>query len=243
MYKVKKAIIIAAGMGERLRPVTWETPKPLVKVKGVSMIETEISALHKNGINEIYIVVGYLKEKFNIISEKYPKITLIDNPYAAYCNNISSLYCAKEHLNEDVIILDGDLLIRNSDILSPEFQRSGYNCIQRTEQNNEWTIDTDENGIVSECNIGGCGQWQLYGISRWCKDDAEKLKYFLEIEFEEKKNIQKFWDELALFNYRTEFQLGVREIQKADVTEIDNLDELIALDKSYLRFRLSRGHI
>ena len=58
MYKVERAIILAAGQGTRLQPVTLDTPKPLVKVNNVRMIETIINALQSNGINEIYIVVG-----------------------------------------------------------------------------------------------------------------------------------------------------------------------------------------
>ena len=64
MSKVERAIIMAAGLGNRLSPVTLTTPKPLIKVNGYRMIDTAISALHKNGIFEIYVVVGYMKEQF-----------------------------------------------------------------------------------------------------------------------------------------------------------------------------------
>ena len=58
MFIVKRAIIMAAGIGSRMQAVTLKTPKPLVKVNGTRMIDTVIRGLHNNGINEIYIVVG-----------------------------------------------------------------------------------------------------------------------------------------------------------------------------------------
>ena len=58
MKQVERAIIMAAGIGKRMQPVTLETPKPLVKVNGVRMIDTVIQGLQANGINEIYVVVG-----------------------------------------------------------------------------------------------------------------------------------------------------------------------------------------
>uniref|UniRef100_UPI0040261B21 sugar phosphate nucleotidyltransferase n=1 Tax=Eshraghiella crossota TaxID=45851 RepID=UPI0040261B21 len=137
MNKVKRAIIMAAGLGTRMKPVTLETPKPLIKVNGIRMIDTVIDALHKNGIYEIHIVVGYLKDRFNELLKDFPDVDIIENPYYDTCNNISSLYVARNYI-EDSVILDGDQIIYNPDILAPEFDRSGYNSIWTDEETEEW---------------------------------------------------------------------------------------------------------
>lgn len=232
MHKVERAIIMAAGLGNRMHPITLTTPKPLVKVNGVRMIDTVIQGLHQNGIHEIYVVVGYLKEQFVELEKEYPGLTLLENPYFDTCNNISSLYVARDHI-ENAIILDGDQIIYNPAILSPEFERSGYNSVWTDEVTDEW-LQTVENGIVTSCSrTGGKGGWQLYSISRWTAEDGKKLKHHLEEEFEQKKNRQIYWDDVAMFCHSEDYQLGIWPMSAEDVIEVDNLFELATLDKCY----------
>ena len=145
---------MAAGLGNRMRPVTLKTPKPLVKVNGIRMIDSVIHALHDNGIYEIYVVVGYLKEQFVDLEKEYPGLVLIENSYFDTCNNISSLYVAREHL-ENVMILDGDQLIYNPDILSPEFERSGYNSVWTDKKTDEWLQTVEMNNPVPVSLLSG----------------------------------------------------------------------------------------
>lgn len=231
---VKRAIIMAAGIGKRMQPLTFETPKPLVKVNGVRMIDTVVDGLRTNGISEIYVVIGHLKEQFHTWASERGDVEIIENPYYDTCNNISSLYVAREHLG-DCIILDGDQIIYNSAILDPHFALSGYNAVWCEGETNEWLMDV-EDGVVKSCSrSGGSHGWQLYSISRWTAEDGEKLKQHLEYEFD-RGNRQIYWDDVAMFCHFKDYRLGIREMKSSDIIEIDGLDELVAIDHSYQKY-------
>lgn len=235
MHRVERAIIMAAGLGSRMKPITLETPKPLVRVNGVRMIDTVIQGLRENGICEIYIVVGHLAEQFSGLEKEYAGVKLIHNPWYNTCNNISSLYVARDHI-ENAIILDGDQIVRNAEALTPLFERSGYNCIWTDGETNEWLL-TVEDGIVTHCSrTGGSNGWQLFSVSRWTAADGKKLKKHLEIEFEDKHNRQIYWDDVALFCYPGEYELGIMKMDREDVVEIDSLQELADVDNHYVKY-------
>lgn len=232
MHTVKRAIIMAAGLGKRMYPITQTTPKPLVKVNGVRMIDSVIQALHKNGITEIYIVTGYLKEQFYVLEDEYEGLHILENNFYADCNNISSLYVARNYI-EDAIILDGDQIIYNDSILDPKFEKSGYNAVWTDEKTDEWLMQVENNKVVSCSRNGGQCGWKLYSISRWTAEDGRKLKKHLEYEFDKKQNRQIYWDDVAMFCHFDKYDLGIMPMKKEDVIEIDNYEELVKIDSTY----------
>lgn len=241
MSIINKAIIMAAGLGNRMKPVTLDTPKPLIKVNGKRMIDTIIDALHENGINEIYIVVGYKKEQFYEWAQDKVGIQIVENNLYDTCNNISSLYAARDYIG-NTIILDGDQIIYNKEILNNQISKSGYSCIWTDNETDEWllTINND-NKVISCSRNGGKNGWQLFSVSRWTEEDGKKLKHFLEVEFDQKQNRQIYWDDVAMFCHPQDFELTVYPIKYGDILEIDSFEELCNLDESYKNYENKEG--
>ena len=223
---------MAAGKGERLRPLTEITPKPLIKVNGIPMIESIICSLQKEGIKDITIVTGYLKDKFEYLKDKY-QVSIINNPDYDKANNISSLYYAREKLG-NTVILDGDQIINNPKIILTDFNKSGYVCIPINTFKREWILSLDNNHKITSClRDGGDKGYELKSLSFWNKEDTNKLKELLVQEYEAIRNTNVYWDDVAMFLHPNEFELYGYVIRENDIQEVDSLEDLIELDPSY----------
>lgn len=232
-YKVRKAIILAAGFGQRLAPVTLDTPKPLVKVNGVRILDTLLDALYAKGITNITIVRGYKKEQFDDLLEKYPTIHFIDNPEFNLANNISSAIHAI-NLIDRCYICEADLYITNPDIINKYEYRSNYLGAKVTETD-DWCFKK-RNGCVNGYQMGGTDCYQAFGISYWNGEDAEKLKDDLRKVYAMRGGKENLWEMVPLRIMRKNYQIEIRKCHKSDIIEIDNFIELIAADPSYARY-------
>jgi len=227
-------------VGNRMLPITAETPKPLVKVNGKRMIDSVIEALHKNGITDIHVVVGYLKNHFQKWKQEYPDVQIIENDLYSTSNNISSLYAARYLLDEDCMILDADQIINNPEVLKREFNSSGYVASWCDHFTNEWLLQTEGNKILSCSRNGGSEGWRLYSVSRWTKEDAQRLSHYIAKEFES-GNRQIYWDDVPVFLHKSQFNLEISKVHEGDIEEIDSLQELLKKDskfRAYLSERL-----
>lgn len=160
---------------------------------------------------------------------------MINNPYFNKYNNISSLYVARKEL-KNTIILDGDQLIYNPEILSADFEKSGYAGSLINEWSDEWIMHTDNEGKVISCDRDGGDQgWRLYSVSKWNANDSAMLGELVEKEFEN-KNYDIYWDDVPMFIYADKFNLSVHKINKEDIVEIDSIEELADIDSSYKKY-------
>lgn len=229
-YRVRKAIILAAGFGSRLAPVTLDTPKPLVKVNGKRIIDTLIDSLTSKGITNIYIVRGYMKDKFDELLEKYPTIKFIDNLEFNTANNIASLYRCADLLDQ-CYICEADLLINNPDIIRKYEYKTNY-LGAKVKETDDWCFKKT-NGYISSYSRGGENCYQAYGISYWNREDSEKLKADIIKVYNSRGGKENLWEMVPLKIYKKNYKVEIRPCLKQDITEIDNFDELLILDSSY----------
>ena len=229
-YRVRRAVFLAAGFGSRLVPITLNTPKPLVRVKGKRIIDSLLDAVIAVGIEEIYIVRGYLADQFTQLLPKYPNVVFIDNPLYMEANNISSALAARRYL-QNAYICEADLLLYNPALITKYQYRSNYLGIP-VERTDDWCLLTKK-GIVTKIGIGGVNCHQIVGITYWNKEDGERLGRQLEEDFNAPGGKERFWDQVPMENHVADYKVGVRDCRFEDVCEIDTLADLQKLDETY----------
>ena len=161
-YRVKRAVFIAAGFGSRLVPITLNTPKPLVRVNGTRMIDTLLDAVVNAGIEEIYVVRGYLGEQFDQLLYKYPNIKFIENPIYNEASNISSALIARSLL-QNAYVFEADLVLYNPELITKYQYTSNYLGVP-VKKTDDWCFEV-KNGAIVEEKVGGLDCWQMVGIS------------------------------------------------------------------------------
>ena len=233
-YKTKRAVFIAAGYGSRLHPVTHTTPKPLVKVNGVRIIDTLIDGVMSAGVEEIYVVCGYLGEQFEVLKEKYPNIHLVTNPLYTTCNNISSVLLTRDHLR-NAYVLEADLLVHNPAIFDKYLYHSSYLGIP-TDETDDWYFKTNDDGVIYELGIGSSNCHRMLGISYWSAEDGATLEDHVKATFDMPGGKDEDWCYVPLVAFKDAYQVHVRECANEDIEEIDTFAELCAVDPSYQSF-------
>jgi len=229
-YRAKRAILIAAGMGTRLKPITINTPKPLVRVNGKRMIDGLIDACLDAGIDEIHIVRGYLGEQFDQLLIKYPMLQFIDNPIYREANTISSVMAAK-HLLPGTYLMSADYVVTNPNIIKKYHYTS--DCLAFiTEKSDDMCLFT-ENGIIVDEKIGGENCWQMVCIFYWNEAEGRMLAEDLSFAYSQPGGTKIFWSPVALVQNKGKYSVRIQECQKQDVCEIDTFAELKAIDQSY----------
>ena len=231
-----KAVILAAGMGTRLKPLTNKIPKALIEIDGKTLLERSLNSLDKNGINEAIIVVGFygeaIKKRFG---NKYKKIniTYIENKEYKKTGSMYSFSKTKERLDEDVILLESDLLYDPSAIkivISSNFKDLILvaNILKSNEDvyictNNKQEITNLGKNIPDEDKKQATGA--LVGISKFSKEFLKKLFERAEQHYKEKK-LNYHYEENVFETSKLGHPVNAEIKKELNWIEIDNENDL-----------------
>ena len=240
--KITTALLMAAGMGTRIRPLSENTSKPLIPVNGVPIIETNIRALIKAGIENIYITVGYKKEKYYYLKEKYGIIEFIENKEYESKNTISSFYAAMDYLSgKNCYISESDLYIANPEIIKGEVDKSRYYLRFVPDQDYEWGFELEDDRVkkVVRPIKGIYLNHHMYGMAYWLKDDLDLLIESVKQLYKNPGHEGMAYDEAANYIF-DKINMGIIAVDDGQVYEIDSIDDLVKIDSSYMEYTVNK---
>lgn len=228
----KNAIILAAGKSSKFAPFTYEKPKGLFRVKGEILIERQIEQLLEAGISEIYLVVGYMKEKFFYLEQKYGVKILVNNQFGSK-GNLYSLYIAKDYLNNTYICCADHYFKSNPFNDNNPLNQSYRACTYQNGKFREFAVSVSDADVITSMAVGGSDSYAMVGHAYINMGFSSKLKKFMETEIDDFGVASMFWEEFyarhirKLTFYKKEFEYG-------QIMEFENIDDLRMFDSEFL---------
>ncbi len=229
----KNAIILAAGKSSRFAPFTYEKPKGLFCVKGELLIERQIKQLIEAGVRDIYVVVGYMKEKFFFLEQRYPEVTLLVNNRFGAKGNLYSLYVAREHLCNTFLSYADYYFEHNPFLRKNPDNHSFHACSYKDGRFNSFALRQSDAGVITAVSMGGENQLAMVGNVYLNASFSARFVELLEREINDFRVSSLFWEEY-FERHINELTLYTEVCERGEILEFNTIDDLKQFDADFL---------
>lgn len=230
-YKVDNAIIMAAGLSSRFAPISYEKPKGVLRVRGEILIERQIEQLLEADITDITVVVGYKKEEFFYLADKYG-VNIVVNPLYSERNNYYTLWLVREKLGNTFICSSDDYFTEN--VFEPYVFGAYYAAAFSDEPSNEYFLRTGvRDQIVDVVTDGSMSGWYMLGHAYFDRAYSARFAEILESIAEQPETFGKLWEDIYA-EHIPELPMCMRRYEEGILNEFDSLDELRRFDPAFI---------
>lgn len=226
------AVILAAGKSNNLAPFTYEKPKGLFRVKGQILIERQIEQLQAAGVTEIFIVVGYMKEKFFYLEHKYGVKLIVNNEFSKK-GNICSLFAAREYLADTYICCADHYFVNNPFLFRNPDNRSYRACAYQEGKFYEFAVECSDADVITGIKVGGKDSLAMVGHAYMNAKFSRVFRELMENEINDFGVASMFWEEFYAKHSRqlTFYKL---EFSTDEIWEFDSIEDLRKFDSEFL---------
>lgn len=229
-FKVRNAIILAAGMTADNNPIAKNIPKGLFIVKGEVLVERLIKQLKEAGIDNIIVVVGFRMDQFFYLEEKYGIKIVANASYMSRSNN-GSLFCIRQELGNSYIIPNDEYFEKN--VFCKYEYKSYYAVVHSESKSKEAFVRLDDSDRIMGVYKGGESGWTMLGHSYLSVEFCEKYVNWLEVVYDRYETKRMFWEEI-FYPHLSEVELFARRYDKGVIYEFDELSELKGFDDQFI---------
>ncbi len=226
------AIILAAGKSSRFAPFTYEKPKGLFCVKGEILIERQIEQLQEAGVKDIHVVVGYMKEKFFYLEQKYGVHLIVNNEFGKK-GNLYSLYVAREKFSNTYICCADHYFTSNPFTFQNPDNHSYRACAYQDGTFREFAVECSDADVITAMNVGGADSLAMVGHAYMNEKFSAKFRTLMEEEINNFGVASMFWEEFYA-KHINQLTFYKREFAPDEILEFDSIDDLREFDSEFL---------
>lgn len=227
-FRVDNAVLMAAGLSSRFVPLCLEKPKGLLSVRGEVLVEREIRQLQEAGIHQIILVLGYRKEDFSYLQDKFDGLKIVVNPEYSTKNNTHTLYLVRESLGNTYICSSDDYFTANP--FDKYVYRSYYAAVHVEAKTPEWYMIPDADGNIAEVRMD-CDRGDIMlGHAYWDRRFSAAMCEWLIESHDNGTYENHLWEQIVKEHAAELPPMEIRVYPSDMIFEFDTLDELRAFD-------------